>query len=78
MRCSNQSAVAGRGVALGWVGLVDHYLDDDMMVVVGPGVDSDRSYYVTWPAGRTALVDGLVDWLRDDPSASMASRTVEQ
>ena len=73
-----QQAFAGRGVALGWADLVEHYVDDGLLVVVGPSVNSQRSYYVTWPTGSTELVDGLVAWLVDDSNASIASRTVEQ
>lgn len=72
-----QQAVAGRGIALGWVGLVEHYIDDGLLVVVGPMVQSDRAYYVTWPADSTGPVAGLAAWL-GDASADIALRTDEQ
>ena len=59
-----QQAVAGRGVALGWIGLVEEHVADGLLTIVGPAVSSDRSYYVTWPSGRPAgSVAALVDWL---------------
>ena len=73
-----QQALAGRGVALGWAGLVEHHVADGVLTVVGPTVNSDRSYYVTWPAGSSEVIDGLVAWLLDDSSLSIAVRTTEQ
>lgn len=73
-----QQALAGRGVALGWAGLVEHHVADGMLMVVGPTVTSERSYYVTWPTGSSAVIDGLVAWLLNDSSSSIAVRTTEQ
>lgn len=72
-----QQAVGGRGIALGWAGLVEHYIDDGLLVVVGPRVQSDRAYYVTWPVESTGPVVGLAAWLAD-ASADIAVRTTEQ
>lgn len=47
-----QQAVAGRGVALGWRGIVDSLLDDGLLVEVGSDVVTDRRYWVTWPHRR--------------------------
>lgn len=59
-----QQAVAGRGVALGWRGLVEGLVDDGVLTVVGPAVSSARSYCVTWPAGNSAgAVEAVVEWL---------------
>ncbi len=61
-----QQAVAGRGVALGWLGLVDDLLTDGILTVVGPEVASDRSYFLTWPKNRsTPALESLVNWLDD-------------
>ncbi len=61
-----QQAVAGRGVALGWYGLVDDLLDSGVLTAVGPEVASARSYWVTWPAQRTgASLTALLAWLAD-------------
>ena len=59
-----EQALAGRGVALGWRGIVDRLLDDGLLVVVGPEVRTDRSYCITWPHRRSGpAVDRLVDWM---------------
>ena len=36
-----QQALAGRGVALGWRGVIDQFLDDGLLVPVGPEVATD-------------------------------------
>lgn len=60
-----QQALIGRGVALGWRGLIDDLVDGGALVTVGPEVTSERGYYVTWPEDRrSAEVDALVGWLR--------------
>ncbi len=59
-----QQAVAGRGVALGWVGLVETLVSDGVLTVVGPTVSSARSYCVSWPARRPSnAVTAVVAWL---------------
>jgi LysR family transcriptional regulator, glycine cleavage system transcriptional activator len=44
-----QQAVAGRGIALGWRGIVDALVSDGLLVEVGPDLTSDRHYCVSWP-----------------------------
>ena len=59
-----QQAVAGKGVALAWVGLTNELIDSDVLRVVGPEVTSSNRYMVTWAAGhRTAAFDAVVSWL---------------
>jgi DNA-binding transcriptional LysR family regulator len=59
-----QEALAGRGVALGWRGVIDRYLDDGVLVPVGPEVATDRAYCVAWPAGRrTPAVEAVIAWM---------------
>lgn len=59
-----QQAVAGRGVALGWLGLVESLVADGVLTVVGPTVASARSYCVTWPARRpSSAATAVVAWL---------------
>ena len=48
-----QQAIAGRGVALGWRGIVDTLLDDGVLVEVGAEVRTARVYCVTWPITGT-------------------------
>ncbi len=62
-----QEALAGRGVALGWRGVIDRYLDDGVLVPVGPEVATDRAYCVAWPAGRrTPAVEAVIAWMTPD------------
>ena len=59
-----QQAIAGRGVALGWYGVIDQYLTDELLVPVGPAVSTDRSYCLAWPTGRrTPAVEAVIGWL---------------
>jgi DNA-binding transcriptional LysR family regulator len=59
-----QQALAGRGVALGWRGVIDQYVDDGLLVTVGPEVCTDCSYYLAWPTGRrTPAVDAVISWM---------------
>lgn len=61
-----QQAIAGRGVALGWRGIVDGHLDDGVLVAVGPDARSDARYSVAWPTGtRSDAATTLVDWLTE-------------
>ncbi|MEM8705964.1 MAG: LysR substrate-binding domain-containing protein [Actinomycetota bacterium] len=65
-----QQALIGRGVALGWRGLIDDLVDGGALTVVGPEISSGRGYYVTWPEDRRAVeADALVSWLRDETAA---------
>lgn len=59
-----QQALAGRGVALGWRGVIDQFLADDLLVPVGPEVSTDRAYCLAWPTGRrTPAVDAVISWM---------------
>lgn len=59
-----QQALAGRGVALGWSGLIDGLLSDGLLCVVGPTLTSERDYQLTWPTRRTgAALTALRAWL---------------
>lgn len=71
-----QSAIAGRGVALGWRYLIDDLIDSGVLVPVGPAVRSSRGYHVIWPAGTgTPTVAALVAFLvaQTDSSGSDAA-----
>ena len=60
-----QQALAGRGVALGWRGVVDQYLSDQLLVIVGPEVATERSYCLAWPEGRrTPAIDVVIEWMQ--------------
>ncbi|MFK8024734.1 MAG: LysR substrate-binding domain-containing protein [Ilumatobacter sp.] len=62
-----QQAIAGRGVALGWLGLVDDLVDSGVLRIVGPEVRSSRGYHLTWPTGTSdEVVRPILDWLLDE------------
>lgn len=59
-----QQALAGRGVALGWIPLIDDLIAGGALSIVGPPVTSNRGYYVTWPKGTLPpAVASLIEWL---------------
>lgn len=59
-----QQALAGKGVALGWAGVVDALLASEGLTVVGPEVRTERSYYLLRPDGRPSdAVSNLVRWV---------------
>ena len=65
-----QQALTGRGVALGWRGLIDELVDGGALTVVGPEVTSARAYYVVWPKDRRSVeTDALVAWLRTEAAS---------
>ena len=65
-----QQALIGRGVALGWRGLIDELVDGGALTVVGPEVTSARAYYVVWPKDRRSVeTDALVAWLRTEAAS---------
>lgn len=58
-----QAAIEGEGVALGWKGLVDSHMRSGMLVAAGPGLGSDRGYWLIPPRRKTASNMRLVSWL---------------
>ncbi|MBQ88883.1 MAG: LysR family transcriptional regulator [Acidimicrobiaceae bacterium] len=65
-----QQALIGRGVALGWRGLIDELVDGGALTVVGPEITSARGYYVVWPKDRRSVeTDALVAWLRAEAAS---------
>ena len=60
-----EDALAGRGVALGWIGLVDAALDTDRLVEVGPRRSQPGSGHFLIPGRRASreLFDRLHRWL---------------
>lgn len=62
-----QQALAGKGVALGWRGVVDALLASEGLQVVGPEVRSNRGYYLLWPEGQPSTpVEALRSWLGEE------------
>ncbi|MEL6982599.1 MAG: LysR substrate-binding domain-containing protein [Actinomycetota bacterium] len=59
-----QQALIGKGVALGWRGVVDSLIESEGLIVVGPEVRSDRAYHLIWPEGqRSEPVEAIRSWL---------------
>lgn len=60
-------AMAGRGVALAWRGLVDDLLDTGALVPVGPDVHRPDMAYQVIPSSSAPpeAVDRVADWLRE-------------
>ncbi len=72
-----EDALAGRGVALAWIGLVDAALDTGRLVEVGPRISQPGSSHFLIPGRRVSsdLFDRLHRWLlepdeRDSDRAS--------
>lgn len=69
-----QAAIAGQGLALGWLPLVAPALEQGTLVQVFPRVlRSNRGYHVTLPAEQT-LCDGawrFYHWLRNEVNRSL-------
>ena len=64
-----QAALAGEGVALGWLGLVDEALAAGTLVrLLAPLDRPERGYFLCWrdgkrqPPGRRQIVDRIRDW----------------
>lgn len=59
-----QAALAEQGVALGWLGLVDHHLAQGSLVAVGPEVKRDDCGYWLVPSpSASSTTSNLLDWL---------------
>lgn len=59
-----EAALAGQGVALGWLGLVDPLLQRGALVEIGPRITApDRGYFMVQAPGRPASAETLRQWL---------------
>lgn len=60
-----QETLAGRGVVLGWQGIVDPYLESGQVVRISDrSITSDQAFYIVYrPDARQALVEAVVDAL---------------
>lgn len=67
-----QAALAGQGLALGWLGLVDALLTSGMLIRAGPErVAEDRGYWVlTAKSKQHPSADHLADWLLREAGAA--------
>lgn len=59
-----EAALAGQGVALGWLGLVDPLLQRGALVEIGPRITApDRGYFIVQSPDRPASAETLRMWL---------------
>lgn len=59
-----QAALAGQGLALGWLGLVDQIIDSGMLCRAGAVLErKERGYWLLVSKARRAGVEQLADWL---------------
>ncbi|MBC7147961.1 MAG: LysR family transcriptional regulator [Rhizobium sp.] len=59
-----QAALAGQGLALGWLGLVDQIIDSGMLCRAGAVLErKERGYWLLVSRTRRAGVEQLADWL---------------
>ena len=69
-----QAAMAGQGIALGWLGLIDHLLDANLLVAAGEMVSVPGRGYWLVPGSKSDAVSHLAGWL----VAEVADRSEEQ
>lgn len=69
-----QAAMAGQGVALGWLGIVDHLLDANLLVMAGDMVSVQGRGYWLVPGSSSEAVSLLAAWLVDEASGSSAQQ----
>ena len=59
-----QAALAEQGLALGWIGLVDHHLAQGSLIQVGPEISRhDRGYWLVPSPSAHGTTAALLDWL---------------
>ncbi len=58
-----QAAMAGQGVALGWLGLIDHLLEANLLVVAGEMVSVPGRGYWLVSGSKSDAVTHLASWL---------------
>lgn len=69
-----QAALAGQGLALGWLGLVDQIIDSGMLCRAGAVLErNERGYWLLVSRSRRAGVDQLADWLVAEANAGSPS-----
>lgn len=72
-----EAAKNGRGIALGWRGLVDHEIDDGRLVKpLRQAIKTHNGYYAVWSANRdqSPEICAFVDWLSQSTLALTISR----
>ncbi len=68
-----QAALAGQGLALGWLGLVDQIIDSGMLCRAGAVLDrEERGYWLLVSRSRHASVAQLAEWLVTEANGDTA------
>ncbi len=62
------AAAEGKGLALGWAGLIESMIDEGTLVALGPSVERrDRGYILTARHPGSAIIAPIVNWFRRQP-----------
>ena len=69
-----KAAMAGQGVALGWLGVVDQLLEANLLVVAGEVMAVQGRGYWLVPGSSSEAVNLLATWLIDEAAGSVAGR----
>ncbi|MDQ0421778.1 putative choline sulfate-utilization transcription factor [Peteryoungia aggregata LMG 23059] len=72
-----QAAMAGQGVALGWLGIIDHLLEANLLVMAGEIVSVPERGYWLVPGSDSEAVQSLASWLIDQAAVSNIERGVK-
>lgn len=72
-----QAAMAGQGVALGWLGLVDHLLEANLLVIAGEIVSVPGRGYWLVSGSKSDAVSSLAGWLIDEASLTSSGRPTD-
>ncbi|MFN7125790.1 MAG: choline sulfate utilization transcriptional regulator [Allorhizobium sp.] len=72
-----QAAMAGQGVALGWLGLVDHLLDANLLVVAGELVSVPGRGYWLVSGSKSDAVTHLASWLVQEAAITGGNRLAD-
>ncbi|MGL4199787.1 MAG: LysR substrate-binding domain-containing protein, partial [Allorhizobium sp.] len=72
-----QAAMAGQGVALGWLGLVDHLLDANLLVVAGEMVTVPGRGYWLVSGSKSDAVTHLASWLVQEAAITGGNRLAD-
>jgi len=68
------AAVEGRGVALGWAGLVESMIEEGTLIRLGPVVErSDFGYMLGARNPGSAIISAVVDWFRRESDAGRST-----
>jgi putative choline sulfate-utilization transcription factor len=69
-----QASMAGQGVALGWLGIVDQLLEANLLVVAGEVMAVQGRGYWLVPGSSSEAVNLLATWLIDEAAGAVAGR----